>query len=190
MDILVLGCLGYTIYLALRLSKGLENFKSNRSALQGLIETLTQNIHRAESATIKLKEDSYETADELRSLIREAKEMKQDIELMTEAGDNLAKRLEGLAQAAPKNIIPQRETRQSYKDIVDDGEVWLDDEEEIYLTDTVSPSFTENEGGGFASPFAIQDRDLDDDVANVKEFKSEAERELYEALQQKRKAAG
>lgn len=174
LDVFVLVCLGATIFFALRLSKSLNNFKAYRDEFNNLVKTLSQNIDQAQRAVINLKAGSHETADELNDLIKKARAMRDELQLINEAGNSLAVRLEGLAQKSGRAFEPASSS----------SDPWFDDEDEDI------EEFMEAAEDDL--PFSIHDPDFSEKPAreNVsdKTFQSQAERELYQALMGKRKA--
>jgi len=55
LDIIVLLCLGATIFYAMRLSTALNNFKAHRKEFEGLMADLSQNIAQAQAAMTGMK---------------------------------------------------------------------------------------------------------------------------------------
>lgn len=97
LDIVVIAMLGVTIFYALRLSRHLETFRSNRADMQTLIRELGSQITKAQEGIGALDDMSRERGDELRRLVAKAQGLLDELHLMTESGDSLATRLEGLA---------------------------------------------------------------------------------------------
>ncbi len=182
LDILILCCLGAVIYYAMRLSRSLNNFKSHKSEMDALISKLTMNITQAQQAIDGLKSTGGAAGKELQGLIDESRMLFDELQIMNQAGNSLAERLENLAgQAKPS----------------DKGNLSLS-------------SIVELSGEGkHASvevaelPFSIQDRDFEESAASPlsddnwsdgeqdlgipDELQSQAERELFRALQKKQK---
>lgn len=97
LDIVVIVMLGVTIFYALRLSRHLDTFRSNRSDMEKLIRELSTQITRAQEGISTLDDISKERGDELRRLVAKAQGLSDELQLMTESGNSLAGRLEGLA---------------------------------------------------------------------------------------------
>lgn len=97
LDIVVIVMLGVTIFYALRLSRHLDTFRSNRSDMEKLIRDLSTQITRAQEGISTLDEISKDRGDELRRLVAKAQGLSDELQLMTESGNSLAGRLEGLA---------------------------------------------------------------------------------------------
>ena len=97
LDIVILVLLGATIFYAIRLSRHLDAFRSNRSDMERLIRELSSQITRAQEGVSALDEAAKESGDQLRSLVAKGQGLADELALMTEAGNSLASRLEGLA---------------------------------------------------------------------------------------------
>jgi len=152
LDIAVLLALGAGVYFALKITRVLDNFKKARKEMNIMVQTLTQQIDLAEKAIQSLKYESYETADELRDLIKKAAPLAGELKVMTESGGHVADRLE-TAHTQSKNSAPA-------PFISGDSDIFEDD-------------FTTDDG------FAIQDHEYDDTQDGLE---SEAERELFKVL--------
>ena len=177
MDVGMLVLLAATVYLAFRLNMNLKNFKQSRSEMEGLVNRLTANIDKAERAIGGMQNAARNTGKELDEVISDAKALADELKFMNETGNNLANRLEKIAER----------NRESSEKI----------EEKSMLAKVSSstkgqPIKIEEATRGFA----IQDRDFavgleeddedefddlsDDDFGGLQ---SQAERELFEALQ-------
>jgi hypothetical protein len=97
LDIVILVLLGATIFYAIRLSRHLDAFRSNRSDMERLIRELSSQITRAQEGVSALDEAAKESGDQLRALVAKGQGLTDELALMTEAGNSLATRLEGLA---------------------------------------------------------------------------------------------
>ena len=188
LDGLILVCLGGAIYYAFRLSNALAGFRQNRKELQSLITDLSVNVDQALRAIEGLKNASAHAGQDLQNVIKEAKGLKEELQLMNDAGNSLAGRLENLAEKNSK-IVQGYEPPGRKEDL-----------ESLFSGPKVSNDRdTEDD-----SPFSIQDReyeDLDfsddhlwdsvedeDDLPD--ELQSEAEKDLYRALQKKKTSGG
>ncbi len=172
MDFVVLAALAGTILYAMRLTRSLENFRNNRNELKELIVQLSQNIDKAQNAISGLKNASNAAADNLDGVLHDSRKMAEELKMINEASNAMAGRLEKLAsnsrRAAP---APHREDND-----YDNDDEMIDEEPEDSMR---------------APSFFIQDRDTDDDdTAPGKSFSSQAEKDLYNALQKNKKASG
>jgi chromosome segregation ATPase len=177
-DIGMLVLLASTVYLAFRLNLNLKRFKQSRFEMEGLVNRLTGNIDKAERAIQGMQNAARNTGKELDEIISDAKVLADELKFMNQTGNNLADRLEKLAE---RNSV-------------------LTDKIEAAgtLTQTSSPSKPQairlDEG---VRGFAIHDREFDEEFAEEEDefedladddfggggLQSQAERELFEALQ-------
>jgi uncharacterized protein YoxC len=97
-DILIVVLLAATIFYAVRLSFHLRNFRQNRKELDKLINNLNNEINKAHKAIEGLRTTSQEAGEDLQEKISRAQGLSEELQLMNEAGDNLAVRLEKLAE--------------------------------------------------------------------------------------------
>lgn len=168
MDMVVLAALAVTIYYAVRLSRSLSVFRQYRQEFSNVLGQLSRNIEQANAAILGMKEASRSSGEHLQELIDQARLLADELNLINQSADGLAGRLEGLAEKNRKIVKGQ--------DIVHDGEF-------------VSKSKNGRKKTG-EKPFFIQDRDFGDedeesfDEAGIpEELQSQAERELFKAIQ-------
>ena len=166
LDFAVLIALTGTIYFALRLSKSLNNFRSHKNEMKKLMDELNRNINDAQNAIDGLKTASNHAATDLEDVLHDSKKMAEELKIMNEASNNIADRLEG-AVSGTKRMQPS---------VSEDEEYF--DEPEVANTD---------EGPLEPPSFFIQDREFEDDADFEGEL-SEAEKDLYEAIQNNKKA--
>ena len=164
-DVLVMTGLVATIYFVLKLSKSLDNFRSHRSEFEALMEELNKNIEHAYETLASLKETSMRSGGDIKQQIEEAKALSDELKIMNQSGNSLANRLEDLSSSAAAPSAAKE-----YSPYGDEGGAFEDD-------DLGGPSFN------------IQDRELDGPATDAggKEFQSQAEKELFEALQRNKK---
>lgn len=178
MDVLVMAGLATTIYFALKLSKNLNNFRNHRKEFELLIGELNQNIEHAYEALAALREGSNRSGSDMEDQLEEARLLIDELKLMTQSGNNVADRLGDLADQT--RAAPQAN---DFEDEVD---------EQLYKgLETFEKGFEED---AFDGPsFAIQDREFDEPAASADNghLQSQAEKELFEALQRnKKKSSG
>ncbi len=184
MDLAVMAALAGTIYYTLRLSKGLNSFKSSREDLRLLIQELSQNIDEAQRAIEGLKKTSNIAADNLDGVLHESKKMASEMKFINETSEGLANRLEKLAERNRKvaenlNPVSMREPDPDF------------------------PSHRPASASNVEMPsFFIQDREYDAGTDEEEEwvdegpsqaphqFASQAEKDLYDALQKNKKKSG
>jgi hypothetical protein len=96
-DIIILGALGVTMWRARDLSRQFDKMQSDRKAFEQLISALNVASSRAESAIHALKESAIETGNTLQERTNKARAHSDELEIMIQAGDSLAERLQDLA---------------------------------------------------------------------------------------------
>ena len=170
LDVMVLVFLGVTIYYAMKLSRSLNSFRSYRQDFEKLLDELTRNIVEAQRAIHNLKITSGDAGKNLEKTIRESRLLADELQIMNESGHSLAKRLEGgidkNRRSAPEETASAKSRRNP----------------------EAMPSFS------------IQDREFGDDSDTEshdwtsddfpEHLQSQAERELYSALQKSKKSPG
>ena len=184
MDISILALLAATVFLAFRLSMSLRNFKESRFEMEGLVNRLTSNIDKAERAIGGLQNAARNSGKELDEIISDSKKLGDELKFMNETGNSLANRLEKLADR-------NRELVEKIEEIGGLGHGSSSYKEPVSRIASEELNLKEVLGSGFA----IQDREyiMDEDDELEAEFaaqentgggfQSQAERELYEALQ-------
>ena len=168
LDFAVLIALTGTIYFALRLSKSLNNFRSHKNEMKKLMDELNRNINDAQNAIDGLKTASNHAATDLEDVLHDSRKMAEELKMINEASNNIADRLEGAVSNSKSASAP------SYA--AQDEEYF--DEPDIANTD---------EGPVEPPSFFIQDREFEDGAEFENEL-SEAEKDLYEAIQNNKKA--
>lgn len=192
-DVGILVLLAATVFLAFRLTISLRNFRESRFEMEGLVNRLTGNVDQAEKAIMGMQNTARKTGLELDEIISDAKKLADELKFMNEAGNSLANRLEKLAE---KN----REFVDKIENAGGAGAAPIIYKEPSFKQHTQTHSPLQKESMDDDVPgFIIQDRDLQDDDDEL-EFmlgggdagglQSQAERELFEALNKKRKISG
>lgn len=98
LNVVILCALGAAIFYAWRLSTQLKSLQADRKALEGLITALNIASSKAELGAKSLKIAAEEGADALQKKINAARALSEELEIIVEAGDNLAERLSRLPQ--------------------------------------------------------------------------------------------
>ncbi|TAL30286.1 MAG: hypothetical protein EPN97_12750 [Alphaproteobacteria bacterium] len=114
LDIIVLCVLAATIIHARRLSRQFAEMQQGRKTFEKLIESINQAAARADGATKSLREAAQQGGDRLQDKINTARGLADELEIIVQAGDSLAGRLEGLARrtSAPREpVLPRNENR-------------------------------------------------------------------------------
>jgi len=186
-DIIILLCLGATIFYAMRLSTALNNFKAHRKEFQGLMSNLSQNIAQAQSAISGLKSASQKTGEQLQDKVNDAAALCDELQLMTGAGNRLASRLEALAEQNGKARMAQDDVAPDYDAEGSDGRKPNDDAAAMPSFFIQDPDFKDDdyEGSDNIAPFAPRPDQSDPDEDSLQ---SEAEKDLLRALKQNKKS--
>src|SRR5690606_27279245 len=101
-DVLILGALAYTIYHCLHLSRQFNQMQADRKAFEALIQSLNVAASRAQTAVQSMKEAAMHSGDELQEKISRAAAIFDELEIIVQAGNSLADRLNGLAEKGRK----------------------------------------------------------------------------------------
>ncbi|HRC26618.1 MAG TPA: DUF6468 domain-containing protein [Alphaproteobacteria bacterium] len=182
LDGVIVVLLGAVIFFAVRLSLALRTFRDNRAEMRDVVDSLSRAILQADGAIKGLREAARESGRDLQGAISEARSIQDELKIMIESGDSLARRMESAVDrarpSAPAYRDPAREGPSSGRSVF-----------------APSPGKSGGEAGG---GFLIRDRDYDrgetpasgedepeDDLAGASRFASKAERDLYEALKKK-----
>lgn len=195
MDLAILVLLAGTVFFAFRLNSNLQNFKRSRSEMEGLVNRLASNIERAEKAIAGLQVSARHSGTDLDKKIKESKFLSDELKFMSETGNNLAARLEKLADRN-KEILEKIEAGGGLG--VNTSSVGSP----IVVKETPkAPKMGVEASHGAHGGFMIQDREFEqseEDELDALDFEleagssslqSQAEREFFEALQ-KRKTIG
>ncbi len=184
MDVSMLLLLAATVFLAGKLTFSLRNFKESRFEMEGLVNRLTSNIDKAERAVGGLQNGARNAGKELDEIIREARALTDELKFMNETGNNLANRLEKLA-----------EKNRALMDKVEEAG-GFSAAPITYRHESPAQAMDRELEEELLGGFAIHDREYEDDLEDdfdAPGLQSQAEREFFEALQNKtrqRKGAG
>ena len=102
LNILILAALGVTIFYCLRLSRQFDQMRADRKVFETLIQGLNTASARAEASIKSFKEVAVGNGDVLQDKINKSRAMVDELEIMIQAGDSLADRLQGLAEISGK----------------------------------------------------------------------------------------
>lgn len=183
-DVVILGLLGGTIFFSYRLSRSLNNFRKYRQEMNALITELNKAIKRSEQAIDNMKGSAMQSGGQLQEKISDAAKLHDELELITEMAEGVARRLEaaqtqgerrqGAGVSAPRDNASagrsapegKRKSREA-----DDIPSFFIQDRDYDLSDDEKDE---------ASHF---DDDGSEDVDVPANLQSKAERELYKALQ-------
>ena len=101
-NIVILAALGVTIFYCLRLSAQFNQMRADRKAFDDLIKALNFASARAEASILAFKETAVGNGDILQEKINKSRAMADELEIMIQAGDSLADRLQSLAEKTRK----------------------------------------------------------------------------------------
>ncbi len=172
LDIIILFFLGATIFYVLRLSNGLNDFKLHRREFDNVITSLLSSIDQAERSVQTLKQAGAKEAGELESLIMQSKSISEELKIINEAGEGMAKRLEVLAEknreavqaSRPSIKPPERALRKNtYSQSDNENKIssHIDMDKERDYTSTLKSVERADDDLDMPS-FMIQDRDIAD----------------------------
>lgn len=179
MDVIVLAALAVTIYYSVRLSRSLNAFRQYRQEFSNVLGQLSHNIDQANSAILGMKEASRSSGEHLQELVDQARLLADELNLINQASDSLAGRLELLAEKNRK---------------VAKGQDVANDEAFEKKSKAGKRNGSSDAAAGLRAEeksFFIQDRDYEDDAPLAMPedeggipdtLHSQAERELYKAL--------
>lgn len=185
-DILITCLLAATIFYAIKLSRHLDSFRSNRADMENLIRELSKQITRAQEGISVLDDLSITRGDELRKIVSRAQELSDELQLMTESGNSLAERLETMA-VRNRAIVEEMEQKTL-------GFVYPSPSSAGVppLTASRTPKYAETltrakaEKSAPESPFTIRDPDYEEEEGIGDDgFSSQAERDLADALKRR-----
>jgi hypothetical protein len=101
-DIVILAALAVTIFYCVRLSKQFNQIRADRKAFETLISSLNLASSRAEASIRAFKETAVGNGDVLQDKINKARGLSEELEIMIQAGDSLADRLQSMAEKGRK----------------------------------------------------------------------------------------
>jgi hypothetical protein len=104
LDVVVLCALAATILYARKLSRQFADMRADRKTFEKLIEAINNAASRADIATRSLREAAQTGGDQLQDKINAARALADELEIVIEAGDHLAGRLEGAARRNPAPV--------------------------------------------------------------------------------------
>lgn len=212
LDIVILVLLGCTIVYAARLSLHLQRMRDAKGNLEKAVREFVKASERAEKAVSGMRENARDVGAKLQSAIDSAAALSDELQIMTESGNNLASRIEHLidearpviaaaqtvspsplvraaAAPAPEAQVPQATPAQDYAQHLRKLDTRMPYERQPVIPD--APATTR---GGFAIRDPEVERGLNP-LAESAEFEedetstslySQAERDLYRALHGKK----
>lgn len=195
LDVIILFFLAITIYYTLKLSRGMSRFRQTRKEFEAIVKQLNKNIERAESALGIIKAAGENSSGEVKKILKESRDLVDELKLMNDIGNSLAKRLEKLAE---QNRRPAAARAYEEPDVYDGDDL----DETLYGNLERFETAQQSRAGSADRPsFMIQDRDFGESSPSDDEnwnddfaaLQSQAEQELLQALkrsEKKKKPAG
>jgi len=174
LDVLILIFLAVMIFYAFRLTYSLNEFRKNRSSFDEVIGRLVTSIDQAEHSIKNLKDTSANEANNLQSLVKDAKSLSLELQDINQISETMANRLENLALENRK-IVSGEGASASYEETLSKTKSAMREENQ----DLPSFMIHDNEDN------PAQDYEGDHDIYPddpPEELQSEAEKELYKAL--------
>ncbi|MBI1327384.1 MAG: hypothetical protein GC136_07035 [Alphaproteobacteria bacterium] len=172
LDIAIALMLGCAIFYAVRLRSILKTIQDGKDDLKQLVAVLGQQIAGAQNAIGQLQNTADNAVEDLQGKLVRARELSDELNLMNEAADSYASRLEKLA-SKNREIMEGMETAR--------------------LQSTGARNLKPGAGEEVAGLFQIRDPDFIEDVADEEDevvpakpaptFQSEAEKKLAAFLQ-------
>lgn len=102
LNVMILASLCVTIFYCLRLSRQFDQMRADRKVFETLIQGLNAASARAEASIKSFKEVAVGNGDVLQDKINKSRALVDELEIMIQAGDSLADRLQGLAEKSRK----------------------------------------------------------------------------------------
>ncbi len=94
MDGVLVLLLGAVLYACIRVNSRLSVIRAGQTELADLVDRLELATSKAREAIGELRQESRDVGDTLGATVRKARALSDELTLITEAGDNLANRLE------------------------------------------------------------------------------------------------
>jgi len=91
------------------LNRRLVALRSERSHMEAMIRTLTQTVTQAEASVHALKAAADEVEDSLRERVSKGRALADELVIITQAGEDLANRLEASLSGAASAVRPKAE---------------------------------------------------------------------------------
>lgn len=197
LDILIVVLLVATIIYAARLSLYLKRFRDSKSDLENIITDLSRQIEKADKAIRNMHDAAEKGGNELQKRMDRANAMFDELQMVVEAGDALATRLEKLAVRSNSQVseTPKNTARggafakknDDYDKRLENIVRNVENTEPLKLNETPTPMFTIRDPDIERGEDSVDGFSLDDD--NV-DLLSDAERDLYQAIKTKKSRAG
>jgi exonuclease VII small subunit len=194
LDGLIVVLLIATIIYVARLSVYLKRFKDSRSELESIVKELSTHITKADKSISTLNETVEISSDDIQKQIDKAAAMADELDIIVQTGDALANRLEDLA-VRNRRIMDggdgdAEDLAKMTKKSISDYDQRLEK-----IVKKVKGRGDDVDSEPVSSIFSIRDREIEDGNGDEShgftldddEVLSDAERDLYKALQTRKK---
>ncbi len=104
-DVLIFISLAVTIYYCVSLSRQFNEVQESKRAFQDLIKAMNFASARAEGAILELKQSMNEEGSQIQEQINKARGIEAELEIIIQAGDSLADRLEKASTNKAAQIV-------------------------------------------------------------------------------------
>ena len=101
-DVVLLILLCVTLFFAIRLSRQFADIRRDQDKLSELVMNLNTASERAEKAVKSMRKNALETSEKLQGDIIKAQGLSDELDIMIEAGNSLAERLQKIAEKSRK----------------------------------------------------------------------------------------
>ena len=116
-DIALLAALGIAIFYCFRLSRQFTQMRADHAAFKTLIQSLNIASAKADASIRSFKETARDSGDTLQDKINRSHALFDELEIMIQAGDDLANRLQSLAEKSRKVVTGEDRTEIPKPDI-------------------------------------------------------------------------
>jgi hypothetical protein len=106
LELVLVGLLGLTMVHAIRLERALRALRSDRAAFGEAIAGFDDSTRQAELGMVKLQAATAESAQMVARRVEQATSLRDDLAFLTERGEALADRLDGLVRMARDAASP------------------------------------------------------------------------------------
>jgi hypothetical protein len=100
LEIILVVLLGATLFQAMRLERALGVLKRDRASLELLVAHFNASTHQAESGIQRLRAAADGAGRHIENQLTKSVSLKDDLAFLTERGDRIADRLDGLVRTA------------------------------------------------------------------------------------------
>lgn len=120
LEIILVVLLGATLFQAMRLERALGVLKRDRASLEQLVVHFNASTHQAESGIQRLRAAADSAGRNIESQLTKSVSLKDDLAFLTERGDRIADRLDGLVRTA-RPLVQERPVNRADLDATSGG---------------------------------------------------------------------